>query len=86
MACGEKSLSNFIPEMSKKYGLSRRYTNHFLRVTSTDTLDDANVESRHIIRMTSHKSEASVKSYGRRLSSHKKKEISDICPAAIGLS
>ena len=86
MALGEKSLSNFMPEMSKKYGLSRRYTNHCLRVTSTQTLDDANVESHHIIRVTGHKSESSVKNYARRLSSQKKKEISDIYTAATGLS
>ena len=47
------------------------------------TLNDANVES---IRVTGHRSKASVKNYTGQLSSQKKKEISDIYAAATGLS
>ena len=40
----EKTLGNMMPRMSIKYCLSKRYTNHCLRVTSTQVLDDANFE------------------------------------------
>ena len=44
MALGVKSLSNLMLEL---YDLSRRCTNHSLRAMSTQTLNDADVESRH---------------------------------------
>ena len=72
-----------MPKMSIKYGLSQRYTNHCLRVTSTQVLDDAIFEGRHIIRVTGHKSESSVKSYGRTLSFSRKKGISHTLSKAL---
>ena len=38
---GEKHLGSMLSRMSLKYDLSQRYTNHSLRVTSLQTLDDA---------------------------------------------
>ena len=65
---GEKYLGKMLPMLSTKYGLSQRYTNHSLRVTSLQVLDDANIDSRHIIRVSGHKNPESVSNYARRLS------------------
>ena len=40
-------------------------------------LDEFNFEARHIMRVSGHKSESSIRSYSRRLSEIKQKEISE---------
>ena len=65
-----------MPKLSSKYKLSQRYTNHSIRVTSVQTLEDVNVECRHIVRISGHKSINSVQSYARRLSPARKRGIS----------
>lgn len=62
--------------ISKLANLSRRYTNHSVRATSITALDDAGVKARHIIRISGHKSETSVKSYSSRLNENRKREFS----------
>ena len=41
---GEKMLGSMMPKLSLKYGLSERYTNHSIRVTSLQVLEDLNIE------------------------------------------
>ena len=65
-----------MPKLSLKYGLSERYTNHSIRVTSLQVLKDLNIEGRHIIRISGHKSVNSVQNYVRRLSASRKRNIS----------
>ena len=64
--------------MSMKYNLSQRYTNHSLHVTSLQTLDDAKIEGRYIIRVSGHKSVSSVQNYARKLSTSRKRSISSV--------
>ena len=73
---GEKSLGGMVTTLLVKYKLSQRYTNHSIRVTSVQTLEDVNVEGRHIVRIRDHKSINSVQSYARRLSAARKRGIS----------
>ena len=82
---GDKALGKMMSEMSGKYGLSKRYTNHCVRVTSLQILDDEQIPERHIIRVSGHKSEASIKSYARKLSSSRKHAISDTFSRATGV-
>ena len=65
MAHGEKYLGNMLSMLSNTYKLSRCYTNHSLRVTSLQALDDQNIEGRHIIRVSGHKNVESVQNYAR---------------------
>ena len=65
-----------MPKLSLKYKLSQRYTNHSIRVTSVQTLEDVNVEGRHIVRISGHKSINSIQSYAKRLSAARKLRIS----------
>lgn len=48
------------------------YTNHSIRATSITEMDEAGVASRHIMRISGHKSEASIKNYSNRLSDKKR--------------
>ena len=74
---GKNTLSNMMPEISRKGNLSKIYTNHCVRATSITSLDNAGVEARHIMRASGHKSEASIRSYACRLSEDKARQMSD---------
>ena len=62
--------------ISKELKLSQKYTNHCIRATAVSLLDESNFDARHIMRVSGHKSESSIRSYSRRLSEVKHKEIS----------
>jgi len=64
MPMGHNTIGNIMPKLSEKAGLSLRYTNHSLSATSVNILDNVgNFASRHIMTVTGHKSEASLKTY-----------------------
>lgn len=75
---GKNTLNNFMSNLSKDAGLSVKYTNHCIRATCITTLDHQGVEARHIMGVSGHKSENSIRSYSERLSENKKRQISDI--------
>jgi hypothetical protein len=64
--------------LSDEAKLSRRYTNHCIRATSITTLDHQGIEARHIMGVSGHKNEQSIKSYSSKLSDEKKRQMSDI--------
>lgn len=72
-----------LSKLSLKYNLSQRYTNHSLRVTGLQALEDANFEGRHIIRISGHKSEQSIKNYARKLSAARKRNISSVLSSVV---
>ena len=76
VAIGKNTLSKFMVNLSTSARLSRANTNHCIRATCVTTLDEAGVEARHIMRITGHKNEASIRSYSCRLSDEKKRAIS----------
>ena len=55
--------------------LSREYTNHSIRATVINNLDAAGFEARHIIQLSSHKSESTIKEYAPKCPDAKKKEM-----------
>ena len=61
--------------------LSQEYTNHCIRSTAVSVLDNNNVEARHIMRVSGHKSESSIRSYSRHLTESKSREISQTVSA-----
>jgi hypothetical protein len=75
---GKNTLYNFMANVSRRAGLSVRYTNHCIRATCITTLYHKGVEARHIMGISGHKSENSIRSYSERLSEDKKRHISDI--------
>ena len=83
VAVGEKTLGSMMSTLSTKYELSQRYTNHSIRVTGLQALEDANFEGRHIIRISGHKNEESIKHYARNLSAARKRSISSVLSSII---
>ncbi|XP_046574535.1 uncharacterized protein LOC124282569 [Haliotis rubra] len=60
---GHNRLGSMMATLSTKAGLSQKYTNHSLRATTVHVLDSAQVPSRHIMTVTGHKAETSLKTY-----------------------
>ena len=48
--------------ISKELKLSLMYTSHCIRATALSLLDECNFEARHIMRVSGHKSERSIRS------------------------
>ena len=64
--------------ISIKAELLQVYTNHCIRHTVVNNLDDKGVETHHIMATTGHKSETSIKNYSRKVSVKCHHEISDM--------
>ncbi|XP_021359161.1 uncharacterized protein LOC110454115 [Mizuhopecten yessoensis] len=75
---GKNTLYSFMQKLSQDHNLSKRYTNHSVRATSITTLDHNGVEARHIMSVSGHKNENSIRSYIFKLSDDKKRQMSDI--------
>lgn len=63
---GHDPLETFMEKLSIKLQLSDVYTNHCIRATCMQILDNAGFEARHIIALSSHKSESTIKKYATR--------------------
>ena len=73
-------------KLLKSAELSKQYTNHCIRATAVNVLDQNNFEARYIMRVSGHKSEASIRSYSRRLSEEKQRDISNSLSHYCGFS
>ena len=60
---GKNILGTLMTRISKELELSQTYTNHCIRTTAVSLLDGCNLEARHIMRVSGHKSESSIRSY-----------------------
>ena len=80
---GVNKLDGMMKEISKLASLSRIYTNHSVRATAITLWSDAQVPSRHIMAISGHRSEASLKSYNTRPSSEQLRACSDILSGAM---
>ena len=67
----------------KDVKLSRDYTNYSIRATVITKLDEAGFEARHIITLSSHKSESTIKQYSTKCPENKKREMFDSLSNAI---
>lgn len=64
---------SLLSDISRNADCSRLYTPHCLRATAIQEMHAVGYEIRHIMHMSGHKSEGSVRSYNRDCSSTKKK-------------
>ena len=65
-------------------GLGELYTNHCIRATSVTNLDQSGFEARHIMSLSGHRSESSIRSYSKSGVATKRKmsnELSRFCEA-----
>jgi hypothetical protein len=70
---GKSTLGTLMSRISKELELSQTYTHHCIRTTAASLLDECNFEARHIMRVSGHKYESSIRLYSRRLSELKQK-------------
>ena len=81
---GKDPLECYMKMLSKDLKLSNpNYTNHSIRATCITLLDRAQFEARHIIAITGHKSESTIKKYAKGCSSEKKREMSEALASKI---
>ena len=63
LVVGKYPLENYMHIMLEKVPLSMRYTNHSVHSTSNGSLDAAGFEARHIMAVSGHLSEETIKCY-----------------------
>lgn len=73
---GKDPLNNAMKNLSINANLSKIYTNHSIRPTCMEALDEGGFEARHMMAQSGHKSESSIKVYAKRCPDKKKKEMS----------
>ena len=72
---GHDPLDRFMHFLSTTVGPSKNYMNHSIQATVITTLDSNGVEARHIINLSSHKNESTIKEYAWECPERKWKEI-----------
>ena len=65
--------TRFMADISKNEKCTTNYTPHCLRATAIQCMNDAGFEIRHIMYMSGHKNESSVRSYNRDCSTDQKR-------------
>nr|XP_022306586.1 uncharacterized protein LOC111112973 [Crassostrea virginica] len=72
----KRTFASFLGEICTAAGVQKKYTPHCLRATAITYLNDSGFEARHIMFMSNHKNESSLRSYNRSVSSNQKKSLS----------
>ena len=72
---GKDPLDRFMKYLSEDLNLDNVYTNHSIRATVITTLDNDGFEARHIMKLSSHKNESTIKQYSIQCPDTKKKEM-----------
>ena len=63
MVVGERSLGEKMKKISKDANLSKTYRSHSIRATTLTIPDRSGFEARHIMAVSGHKKESSIRSY-----------------------
>ena len=82
MVIDERYLGDMMKKMSKEADLSKIYSNHSIRATAVTILDKSGFEARHIISVSGHRSESSIRSYSKTDDEATKKRISETLTSA----
>jgi predicted metal-dependent peptidase len=80
---GKNTLANLMKTISKQAGLSREFTNHSIRATSSTVLDVNKFSDRDIMCVSGHKSESYITNYTGRVTTKRKYEISNALCASV---
>lgn len=80
---GANKLGSMMKELSKAANLSQVYTNHCIRATAITLWSDAGLANRHIMKLSGHRDENSLKSYNARPSSQQLQVCSNGLSSAL---
>lgn len=80
---GVNKLGDMMSEISQEARLSRRYTNHSLRVTAITLWSEAGISNRHIMAISGHRNELSLRPYNARPSPLKLQQCSNVLSTAL---
>ena len=83
---GIQKLGTMMKEMSEAAGLSKKYTNHSVRATAITLWSNAGLSNRHIMAISGHRNEQSLRSYNARPSSAQLQHSSDVLSNALSES
>ncbi|XP_069107107.1 uncharacterized protein [Argopecten irradians] len=72
-----RTFARFLSDICKSSDVDAPYTPHCLRATAIQYLNDTGYEARHIMFMSDHRCESSLRSYNRSVSTKQKRDISD---------
>jgi len=75
--------TRFMTDISKHSKCTKNYTAHCLRATAIQNKNDAGFEIRHIMHMSGHRNESSMRSYNRDFSTNQKKAMSDALASGL---
>ncbi|KAL9978416.1 hypothetical protein ACROYT_G015929 [Oculina patagonica] len=77
MIVGERTLGDKMKKLSIAAKLSFMYTNHSIKATALSILDECGYEARHIMALSGHRSESSIRSYASQTSLSTKRKMSE---------
>lgn len=77
---------DMMKKLSSAAQLSKIYTNHSIRSTSITILNEAGFQGRHIVKISGHKNESSLKSYSHRIGENVYRDMSETLSSAAGQS
>ena len=86
MVIGTKKLETLMKRISKEANLNKIYSNHSIRATAITLLDSAVVEARHIMSLSGHRAESSIRSYSKTSDEIKRKMSSTLSSASASHS
>ena len=74
---GKDPVEWFMRFLSEDLKLDQTYTNHLIHTTVISTLDADGFEARHIMKLSSHKNESTIKEYSVQCPDNKRKQMFD---------
>ena len=77
MVVGQCTLGDKMKKLSIEAKLSCMYTNHSIKETTITILDECSYEARHIMALSGHQSESSIRSYASQTSLSMKRKMSE---------
>ena len=80
---GINTLGSKMKNLSRDVQLSRVYTNHSIRATSVTILDNSGFQAHHIMTVSGHKTESSIRSYASKTADNVKRAMSDSLSTAL---
>ncbi|XP_030066795.1 uncharacterized protein LOC115475173 isoform X2 [Microcaecilia unicolor] len=80
---GERFISGLMKKISAEAGLSKIYTNHCIRSTCCQVLSEAGIQNRHIISISGHKSELSLRHYTNQTNDKQKCDLNKILTESL---